>query len=206
MIGAGLRDYVDHGSGGAALFGAEGIGGDAKLLHDFGGDLEGSAIASASLGEEGVVVVAAIDQRSGLKSADAAEGKIAAGGRGEAARVLGDVGGEQREVREAAPVKGHIAEGAFVEERRNGCGLSFDQGRCGGDSDIFMGSRDGEVEFQICGVADIDVQLGRDLRRHSRGHDSGGVIAGREQVEGESPFGVAGGGEARGGCNVRDDD
>ena len=65
VIGAGFGDNVDHGSGGAALFGAEGVGGDAKLLHDFGRDLEGRAIASASLGEEGIVVVAAVDQGGG---------------------------------------------------------------------------------------------------------------------------------------------
>ena len=105
VIGAGFGDDVDDGAAGASLLGAVGIGGDAELLHDFGGELVGSAIASASLGEEGVVVVAAIDQEAVLESANAAEGKIAIGGGSQAARILGDAGGEQREVGEAAAVQ-----------------------------------------------------------------------------------------------------
>jgi hypothetical protein len=57
----------------------------------------------------------------------------------------------------------------------------------GGDSDIFTGAGDGEVQFESGGGADIDVQLGRDLRGHVFGYDVGGIIAGRKQVEGEGP-------------------
>ena len=74
MIGAGFSDDVDNRSTGASLFGAVGIGRDAELLYDFGRELVGSAIASASLGEESVVVIAAIDEGGVLESANTAEG------------------------------------------------------------------------------------------------------------------------------------
>jgi len=54
-IGAGLGDDADDGATGAALFGAVRIRGDAEFLHDFGGEFEGSAIASARLGEEALL-------------------------------------------------------------------------------------------------------------------------------------------------------
>ncbi len=151
VIGARLGDDVDDGAAGASLFSAVGIGGDAELLHDFGGELVGSAVASAGLGEEGIVVVAAIDEGGVLESANAAEGEIAVGGRGEAARILGDAGGEQGEIGEAAAVEGEIVQGAFVEEGGDGAGLGFDQGGRGGDGDIFTGAGDGEVEVEFGG-------------------------------------------------------
>src|SRR5579864_1036378 len=120
VIGSGLGDDVDDRSAGASLFGAVGIGRDAKLLYDFSGELEGSAIASASLGEESIVVVAAIDERSVLESANTAEGEIAIGGGGQAARILRDAGREQGEVGEAAAVQGEVIQGAFVKERGDG--------------------------------------------------------------------------------------
>ncbi len=85
-------------------FGGNGIGRDAEFLDDFVGKLIGGAIASAGLGEEGVVVVGAIDQITGLEAANAAEGEVAVGSGVEAARVLGDSGSEQGEVGEAASV------------------------------------------------------------------------------------------------------
>ena len=148
VIGAGLGDDIDDGAAGASLLGAVGVGGDAELLHHFGGDYIGSAIASARLSEEGVVVVAAVDEKSVLESANAAEREIAVGGGVKAAGILGDAGGEQGEIGETAAVQGEIAQGAFVEQRGDGAGLGFDQGRRGGDRDIFLGAGDGESEFE----------------------------------------------------------
>ena len=88
VIGAGLGDDVDYGAAGASLLSTVGIGGDAELLHDFVGELVGSAVETAGLGEESIVEVAAVDQEAVLKSANAAERKIAAGGGSEAARIL----------------------------------------------------------------------------------------------------------------------
>ena len=116
--------------------------GDAEFLHDFGGELVGSAITSASLGEESVVVVAAIDEEGVLKSANAAEGEIAIGGGSQAARILGDAGREQREIGEAASVQREIVHGAFVEQRGDGAGLGFDEHGRGGDGDVFLGPGD----------------------------------------------------------------
>ena len=55
-----------------------------------------------------------------------------------------------------------------------------------------MGASDGKAEFQVRGGADVDMQLGRDLRGHAFGYDAGGVIAGREEFEREAAFGIAG--------------
>jgi hypothetical protein len=140
-----------------------------------------------------------------LESANAAEGEIAVGGGGEAARILGDAGGEQGEIGEAVAVEWHIVQGALVEERGDGRRLRFDQGGRGGDGDIFVGAGDGEVEIEGGGGADIDVQLGSELRRHAFGYDASGVVAGGEQVEGKIAFGVAGRGGACGGRAVHDD-
>ena len=74
VIGAGLGDHVDDRAAGASEFRAGGIGGDAELLHDFVRELVGGAIEAASLGEESVVEVAAVDEEAVLKSANAAEG------------------------------------------------------------------------------------------------------------------------------------
>ena len=206
VIGAGLGDDVDDGAAGAALLGAVSGGGDAELLHDVGGDFVGGAIASARLGEESVVVVAAVDEEAVLESANAAEGEIAVGGGIEAARILRDAGREQGEVGEAAAVQGEIVQGALVEQRGDAVGLSVDQdGRCG-DSHGFMWAGYGEVEIQRCGAANIHLQLGRDLRGHAFGGDAGGVIAGREQVESEAAFGVGGCGEAQAGRGADHDD
>ena len=72
VIGAGLGDDVDYGAAGASLLSTVGIGGDAELLHDFVGELVGSAIEAAGLGKESVVEVAAIDEEAVLESAETA--------------------------------------------------------------------------------------------------------------------------------------
>jgi hypothetical protein len=108
VIRARFGDDVDDRAAGASLFRAVGIGGDAELLHDFGRELVGSAIASTSLGEEGIVVVAAIDEGGVLESANTAEGKIAVGGGSQAAGILRDTGREQCEIGEAPAVQGEI--------------------------------------------------------------------------------------------------
>ena len=61
---------------------------------------------------------------------------------------MGDAGGEESKVGEAAAVQGKIVESAFVEEGGDSRRLRFDQGWCGGDGNIFMSAGDGEVEFE----------------------------------------------------------
>jgi len=95
VIGSGLGDDIDDGPAGASVFGAEGVCGDAKLLHHFIGKLVRHAIKPAGLGEESIVEVAAIDEETVLESTQAAEGEITVGGGGEAAWVLCDAGREQ---------------------------------------------------------------------------------------------------------------
>ena len=116
FVRAGLGDDVDDGAAGASGFGGDGIGGDAEFLDHLVGKLIGGAIAAAGLGEEGVVVVGAIDEVTGLEAADAAEGEVAVGSGVEAAGVLGDAGGEQGEVGEAAAVQRKIEDGAFIND------------------------------------------------------------------------------------------
>ena len=205
VVGTGFGDDVDDGAAGAALFSAVGIGRDAKLLYYFSGELVRSAIPSAGLREKGVVVVAAVDEGGVLESANAAEGEIAVGGGGQAARIFRDARGEQGEIGETAAVQRQIVYCAFVEQRGDGAGLGFDQRRRAGDGDIFVGSCDGKVIFENGGGADVQVQLGRDLGRHALGDDTGGVIAGRKQIESKISFGVAGRGITRAGCGVDDD-
>ena len=62
------------------------------------------------------------------------------------------------------------------------------------------------MKFEFGGGADIQVKLRGDLRRHALGDGAGGVVAGREQVEGEAAFGVGGGGVTRSGGRVHGDD
>ena len=118
-----------------------GIRGDAEFLDDFVGKLIGRAISSAGLGEEGVVVVAAIDQVAGLEAANAAEGEIAVGSGVEAAGVLGDSGSEQGEVGETAAVEREIEDGAFVDDRRQAARFGFHRFRLGGNGDGFVRRR-----------------------------------------------------------------
>ena len=115
-------------------------------------------------------------------------------------------GREQCQVGEAATVQGKIVDGTFVEQRGDGAGLSLDQGGCGGDGDVFLSAGDGEAIFKIRRAADIDVQLRRDLRGHALGYDASRVIAGREQLEHEAAFSVAGRGVAQASRDVHNGD
>ena len=197
VIGTGLGDNVDDGAAGASKFCAIGIRGDAKLLHDFVRKLIGSAIKPASLGIKGVVEVAAVDQEAVLESAQAAERKIAVVAERQAARVLRYARRKQHQIREAAAVDGQIGDGAFVEQRRDGGGLSIDELRGAGDGDFFLNAGYGEAEFQFGGRANVDMKLWSDLRRHPRGDDAGGVIAGRQKIDREAAFSIRG-------CRVTD--
>ena len=100
------------------------------------------------------------------------------------------------------PLSGKIGDGPFVEESRDGAGLSIDESGRAGDGDFFLNAGYGEAEFEFGGGAYIDVELRGDLRRHACGEDAGGVVAGREQVDGEAAFGVGGGGVACAGGGV----
>src|SRR5579863_549132 len=92
VIRTGFCDHVDDRTAGASLLRTVGIRGDAELLHDFRGKRIGRAVASAGLGEEGVVEVESINQKAVLESSDATEGEIAIRGGGQAARILRHAG------------------------------------------------------------------------------------------------------------------
>ena len=206
VVGAGFGDDVDDCAASASQLGTGGIGGDAKLLHDFVGELVGGAIKAASLGEEGIVEVAAVDEEAVLESAKAAEGKIAVGGGGKVAGILRDAGREQHEVGEAASGEGEIGDGAFVDEGVDGAGIGVNEPRCAGDGDVFLKAGDGEMEFKFGGGADIDVKLRRNLWGHAVGDGAGGVIAGRQEFERESALGVRRGRVTGAGGRVDGDD
>ena len=117
-----------------------------------------------------------------------------------------DAGGEQHEIGEAAAVERKIGDGAFVKESGDGAGLSLDEGGRAGDGDVFESAGYIEAELDFCGCAYVDVKQRSDLRRHILGGDAGGVVAGREEIEGEAAFGVGGGGVERAGSGVDDRD
>src|SRR6266571_6750530 len=156
-VGAGLGDYVHHGAAGASQLGAVRVGGDAELLNDLVAELVGSAIAAASLGEESVVVVGPIHQITGLIYANAAEGQVAIGGRGEAARILGNAGSEQGKIAEATSIERQLADGALVNHAGDVAGLSFDKRRG------FFGTGNQQLEFELSGTADLDMHGGTEL-------------------------------------------
>ena len=95
VVGTGFGNDVDHRSARATEFGSVGVGGNAEFLDNFVGELIGGAITPASLPEEGIVVVGAVNEVAGLVAANAAEGEVAVRGRGESARVLGHAGSQQ---------------------------------------------------------------------------------------------------------------
>ena len=129
VIRARLGDHVNHSSARASQFHTVGVGRDAKFLHHFCRNRVGSAVKSASLGEETVVEVAAIDQKAVLEPANASEREIAIGGRSQAARVLRDARRKQRQVGKSAAVERNIGERAFIENGGNRAGLGVDQRR-----------------------------------------------------------------------------
>ena len=63
MIGSRFGDDVYDGSPCPALFRAVGVGRYPEFLHDLGRELIRSTITAASLGEERIVVVAAVDKK-----------------------------------------------------------------------------------------------------------------------------------------------
>jgi len=99
-----------------------------------------------------------------------------------------------------------IGDGAFVNERGDGAGLGIDEFRRAGDGDIFLRPGDGEMEFEFGGGADIDVERWSFLRRHFVGYGTGGVVAGRQEIEREAAFGIRRGGVTGAGGGVHGDD
>src|SRR5579863_6247299 len=105
LVRSGFGDHVDHCASGASQFGSIGVGRDAEFLDYLVGKLVGRAVASASLGEKGIVIVGAIDQIARLITADPAESQIAIRAGSHAARVLGDPGSQESQVGEATPIQ-----------------------------------------------------------------------------------------------------
>ena len=71
---------------------------------------------------------------------------------------------------------------------------------------MFLGAGDGEAEFQLSHAPDVDMELRRNLGRHAWGDRAGGVVAGREKIQGEAAFGIGGDGVAPAGGGVDDCD
>ncbi len=63
-----------------------------------------------------------------------------------------------------------------------------------------------KTELEFGSSADINVQLRSDLRRHILRDHAGGVVAGRQQIEGEAAFGVGRGRVASAGGRADDRD
>lgn len=63
-IRTGLGDNVDHRGSCASGFCAISVGGDAKLLHNVIAELIGSAVSTACLREETVVIVGPVDEKA----------------------------------------------------------------------------------------------------------------------------------------------
>ena len=143
MVGAAAGDSVDDTAGGAAVFGGVVRGVDLKLAHGGLTGEVGGAGAAALLGEEGLVVVCAIEGVVVEKNADAAKAELAI-----ALLVRRDRGGEQREVGPPAAVRRQLIDGGLVDVGGE-CGRAqVNDGSGLADFDGLLGMRDGEVRGQ----------------------------------------------------------
>ena len=88
------------------------------------------------------------------------------------------------------PLSGKIVDRAFVEQGGDRAGLGFDEHGRGGYGRAFLRSGHLEAEFEFGGAADVNMQLRRDLGRHALRYHASGVVARRQQVEGEAAFAV----------------
>ena len=105
LVGAGLGDGVDDAAGGLAELGrVAGLGGLNSLMESTGIDVRGADRAAAGLGEEGLVVVGAVDQVGVVDAGDAAEADEAG------VAVGNDVGRGEDEVIEATAVDGQVGD------------------------------------------------------------------------------------------------
>src|SRR5438477_8831044 len=109
---------------------------------------------------------------------------------GQAARILRHTGCEQRKVGIAAAVQRQFIDGALVNQRRHRAGLGFHQRLLARNRDNFLRPCNRQLEFEFTHSADLDPQIGRDLRRHPGGFSAGRVFAGRKQIECETALGV----------------
>ncbi len=108
LVGAALGDGVYDAAARLAELGIEAIADDLELLNDIFAELEGDACAPNLLGEEGIVVVRAIDGVVVVVSGQPIEADHAK------VTVGGDTRGEQNKVREVAAVQGQCANGLLV--------------------------------------------------------------------------------------------
>ena len=180
MVGAAAGDSVDDTAGGAAIFGGVVRGVDLKLAHRRLTGEVGGAGTAALLGEEGLVVVCAIEGVVVEKNADAAKAELAI-----ALLVRRDRGGEQREVGPPAAVRGQLIDGGLVDVGGE-CGRAqVNDGSGLADFDRLLGMRDGEVRGQRSEAAHLyrdacDVETGEAGLSNPRF-----IVAGRQAEKAE---------------------
>ena len=142
------------------------------------------------MGEESIIVIAAIDKIARLIAANAAKSQVTVRSGSQTTRVLGYSGSQKRQISVAAAVQRKFIDGALVNQRRHRAGLGFHQRLLARNRDNFLRPCNRQLEFEITHSADLDPQIGRDLRRHPGGFSAGRVFAGRKQIECETALGV----------------
>src|SRR6185312_15558250 len=97
---------------------------------------------------------------------------------------------QERKVGESASIQGKVENGSFVNDRRNATRLGFDRPWFGRNRNIFSRSGNLKLKFDFGHPSQCHAQEWTELRRHLfRGH-ARGVVAGRQQSEGEPPFDI----------------
>ena len=143
----------------------------------------GRAITATSLGEEGVVVIAAVHQITGLEATNPAKRQIAIRAGRQTSRVLGNARSEQSKIGVTATVQGQLVDGSFVDQRRHSTGLGFDQRRLTRNRHRLFCSRDRKFEFKLRGATNVHLQAWGGLRGHSTGLCAPGIFPRRKQFE-----------------------
>src|SRR5438034_938858 len=100
-----------------------------------------------------------------MKGLRAAKRQVTVRSGGQAARILRHTGCEQRKIGIAAAVQRQFIDGALVNQRRHRAGLGFHQRLLARNRDNFLRPCNRQLEFEITHSADLDPQIGRDLRR-----------------------------------------
>ena len=195
FVGAAADGGVDDSAAGAAEFGREVVGFEAKLLDGVRGDLDdliGEALVRGAVG----VVVDAVDDEVILRTAHAVdvEGGVARVGDAAAA----DAGGEQGEVGVGAAVEREVDDLLGADDGAAGAGVGFQHLGGGVDGNAFGGGADFELEVDALAGVDGDFELLRD-----RGFEAGGfggdlvaASADRQELVGAGGVGLGGGFDA----------
>src|ERR1043166_95464 len=117
VIGTRFSDHIDYGSPSPTQFCSVGIGRNPKLLHYFIRKLIRSPIPSSRLRKEAVVIVRAIHQIAGLKSANSAKRQVSVRRGSKSARVLTNSGSQQSQIGEPAPIQRQVLDRPLIYHR-----------------------------------------------------------------------------------------